>query len=110
MRAEEKLAEAFFERGLEWPSWLLVKNSRTLVITVDSWQRLGEYEVTVEDVVEYFAFKSGNILSGMRSLGSIVGDWRQIDCLAQFCHEVFKLTAIKGLKKLSRTYGLNPKY
>lgn len=109
MRAEDKVAEAFFENGLEMPSWLKVKNSKAVIVKVGGWQA-GEHEVTVEDVVRYFAFESCNLLSGVRRLGGITGDWRQIDNLAHLCHETFKITSVRELRRTARKYGLKPKY
>jgi len=109
LRAEEKVAEALFENGLEMPDWLKVKNSKTVLVKVDSWQA-GEHKVTVEDVVKYFAFESCNLFSGIRRLGGIIGDWRQIDNLANLCHEIFKITSIRELRRTARKYGLKPKY
>ena len=108
MKAEDKVAEAFFENGLEMPSWLKVKNSKTVLIKVGAWQA-GKHEVTVEDVVKYFAFESCNLLSGVRRLGGIAGDWRQIDNLANLCHEIFKITSAGELRRTARKYGLKPK-
>jgi len=108
VRAEEKVAEAFSENGLEMPGWLKVKNSKTVLVKVGGWQA-GEHKVTVEDVVKYFALESCNLLSGVRRLGGIAGDWRQIDNLAHLCHEIFKITSIRELRRTARKYGLKPK-
>ena len=110
MRAEEKAVDIFLENGWEWPKWLVVKNPRTLIVTVNDWQGTQEHEVTIEDIVEYFASEARNILSGIRKLGNITGDWRQIDELAHFCHEIFKITAMKELRSAAKKYGLKPRY
>ena len=109
MKAEDKVAGAFFENGLEMPSWIKVKNSKTVIVKVDG-RHAGEHKVTVEDVVKYFALESCNLLSGVRRLGGIAGDWRQIDNLAHLCHEIFKITSIRELRRTARKYGLEPKY
>lgn len=109
LRAEAKVKEYFFERDLDFPEWLRVKNSRTLIIRVDGWDP-GEYKVTVEDVIRYFAHDAQNILSGARWLSQIVGDWRNIDALAHFCNEIFKVTAPGILRRTARKYGLTPRF
>jgi len=109
LRAKEKVEKYFLENGIERPEWLKVKNAKTLIIKTSGWNA-GEHEVTVDDVARYFASDAQNILSGVRSLGKITGDWRNIDHLAYFCLDIFKVTAIKDLRRASRKYGLTPKF
>jgi hypothetical protein len=107
MRSETKL---FLEWG-EIPRWMSVKNRRTLIITAGSdWEGYKEHTITIEDVVEYYVSQAGNIVSGCRRLGSIVGDWRPIDNLAKTCLEVFKTINIDELRRVSKRYGLIPKF
>lgn len=109
MRAEAKVQKYFIENNLEFPEWLRVKNSRTLIIRADGLNP-GEYRVTVEDVIHYFAHDAQNILSGIRCLGELKGDWRQIDSLAHFCNEIFKITAPDELRRTARKHGLTPRF
>ena len=106
MRSETKLF-------LEWeeiPKWMSVKNRRTLIITAGSdWEGYREHTITIEDVVEYFR-EAGNLLSGCRRLGTIIGDWRNIDYLAKTCLEAFKVINIDELRRVSKRYGLIPKF
>ena len=99
--------ELVYSRLGELPPWLRIKNRGVLVVSVHG---DGKKEVTVEDVVRYYAYEASNLLSGVRCLGSICGDWRQIDYLADLCLQVFKVLAINKLRKLSREYGLEPKF
>jgi len=109
LRAQAKVEKFFFENCLDYPEWLRVKNSRTLIIRVDGLNP-GEYKVTVEDVIRYFAHDAQNIQSGIRSLGEIRGDWRQIDSLAHFCMEIFKITAREELRRTAKKHGLTPRF
>ena len=65
--------------------------------------------ITLEDVVKYFAYEAQS-MSGYRTLGSVGGDWRPIDRIAQCCSEYFKCVNIKGYRALARKYGLEPKF
>jgi hypothetical protein len=50
----------------------------------------GEEETfTREDVEEYFSHRHG--MSGMRSFGSVSGDWRMIDMIAHDAAEFFEM-------------------
>ena len=46
---------------------------------------LQEAEITIRDVVIYYARDAKDINSGCRTLARINGDWRPIDQLAQEC-------------------------
>jgi hypothetical protein len=49
-----------------------------------------EDAVGIPELAEYFATQANNIVSGMRTLGNHVGDWRPIDNIAQDLHGFFK--------------------
>jgi len=65
---------------------------------------------TISDVVEYFATQARNITSGCRVLGGLAGDWRPVDELAHYCLEYFKSVNIKELRRVSKQFGLTPKF
>lgn len=53
--------------------------------TNDNW-----HDVNFNDIVRYFSYEV-NSMSGLRTLGTISGDWRNIDELAKQCIEIFKI-------------------
>jgi hypothetical protein len=66
------------------PQWLEVIDEDTIKVRVD-----GEWEtISKEDVNTYFDTNHG--MSGYRYLGSIGGDWRPIDELAETCFLIFE--------------------
>jgi hypothetical protein len=91
---------------MELPDYIKVKSGSSLRVRMDSkW-----HTVTLKDIAYYYAHDARNISSGCRSLGSIVGDWRPIDNLAQECLYVFKQINIVGLRRACMKEGLEPKF
>jgi len=70
----------------------------------------GIVKITMDDVAKYFADEADNISSGIRTLAGIMGDWRPIDELAHMCLEWFKFVNVEGMRRVSRQYGLEPKF
>ncbi|MEM2619212.1 MAG: hypothetical protein QW356_07000 [Candidatus Hadarchaeales archaeon] len=66
--------------------WLRVAGKRTILVRTES----GWNKITPKDVEAYFQCEAGDLLSGCRRLGNIVGDWRLIDDLARFCRNLFR--------------------
>ena len=66
--------------------------------------------VRIADVAKYYAREACNITSGCRTLAGIVGDWRQIDYIAQDCLEYFKRVNIEGMRKAGRKQGIEPRF
>jgi len=93
------------------PEYLRRVTREKVVIKVDGgWEGVGEHIVTIADVAKYYAHEAGNLLSGCRKLGAIVGDWRNIDALAKECLEIFKRVNLEGMRRASRKLGLVPKF
>ncbi len=65
--------------------------------------------VTVKDVVYYYYKDARNITSGCRSLAGMVGDWRQINELAEICFEYFKQVNRSALEKEGKKYRMTLK-
>jgi len=105
-RTEEKLLDLYYG---EIPGYIVDATREKVIIRTDGWNG-GEHKITIEDVVEYYAYEAGNLLSGCRTIGGITGDWRNIDALAKECLEIFKLLNIERLRSISRKYGLIPKF
>ena len=93
------------------PEYLRRATGEKVIIRVDGgWQGVDEHIVTIADVARYYAHEAGNLLSGCRKLGRIVGDWRNIDALAKECLEIFKRVNLEGMRRASRRLGLVPKF
>jgi len=93
------------------PEYLRRVTMEKVVIKVDGgWEGVDEHIVIIADVAEYYAYEAGNLLSGFRTLGAIVGDWRNIDALAKECLEIFKRVNLEGMRRASRKLGLVPKF
>ena len=93
------------------PEYLRRATREKVIIRVDgSWQGVDEHIVTIADVARYYAHEAGNLLSGCRKLGRIVGDWRNIDALAKECLDIFKRVNLEGMRRASRRLGLVPKF
>lgn len=65
--------------------------------------------VTIKDIIEYYVSQAGS-MSGYRELGTIGGDWRMIDYIAQDVLETFKEINLKGLRAEAKRRGLEPKF
>lgn len=65
--------------------------------------------VRIDDVAVYYAREACS-MSGCRTLAGIVGDWRQIDYIAQDCLEYFKEVNIEGMRRAARKQGLTAKF
>ena len=93
------------------PEYLRRVTREKVIIRVDGgWEGVDEHIVIIADVAEYYAHEAGNLLSGCRKLGAIVGDWRNIDALAKECLEIFKCVNMEGMRRASRKLGLVPKF
>ena len=75
-----------------------------------------EYEITVQDVVQYYLTQGQDLASGIRVLGPplrgrcITGDWRLIENIASDCIEAFKVLDIAYLREMARKKGLEPRF
>ena len=83
------------------PSYLWRVIREKVIILVDG----GLQTVTIGNVAEYYAYEAGNILSGCRKLGAIVGDWRPVDRMAKECLEIFKRINLEGMRRAGRGWG-----
>ncbi len=103
----DKLGEFYQE---ELPEYILDAGKSFIKIRVSDWQGDQDLIVTVEDVIEYYRYEAGNIISGCRVLAGYAGDWRAVDKLAKECLGWFKLLNIEELRQEGRKYGLIPKF
>jgi len=93
------------------PEYLRRATREKVIIRVDGgWQGVDEHIVTIADVARYYAHEAGNLLSGCRKLGAIVGDWRPVDRLAEECLAIFKCVNLEGMRRESRRLGLVPRF
>ena len=95
----------------EVPEYFKKITREKIVIRAGSdWEGYKDHTITIEDVVAYYATQAGNLLSGCRQLGTIVGDWRNIDYLAKECLQIFKHLNREKLRRISKSWGLTPKF
>ena len=107
--ALKKLLDEFY--GNEIPGYILDAGKTFLKIRTDEVDAiLQEAEITIRDVVIYYARDAKDINSGCRTLARITGDWRPIDQLAQECLEWFKFVNPDGLRREGLKLGLKPKF
>lgn len=66
------------------PQWLEVVDEDTIKVRVN-----GKWGIVSKEDVETY-FNTGHGMSGYRYLGSIGGDWRPIDELAETCYLIFE--------------------
>ena len=91
------MAEVELSEGLEV---FLFENRYINIIDKDTLSIRANDEkqrVTIPDILRYYRIETRS-MSGMRSLGSISGDWRPIDALAGTVLEIFKEINPVGLK------------
>lgn len=95
----------------ELPDAILSVTQEKIILRCDEgWRGVNVHAITLEDVAEYYATQANNLSSGCRTLGSIVGDWRPINYLANMCLETFKVVNLPGLRMVSQKWGLIPKF
>ncbi len=81
-----------------------------LVILVSDYRGSEEHKITIDDVVKYYATQATNIISGCRTIGTVSGDWRNVDYLAKECLEIFKVINMEALRRISKKWGLTPRF
>jgi len=110
----QELWQALNQLYHEYPDYIKYSQStrKKLIVTVQDLvsDESKIHEVTPTDIAKYYITQANNIVSGMRQLSSIIGDWRPIDHLAKECLEIFKLTCPNVLRKEAKTLGLTPKF
>lgn len=81
-----------------------------LVVLVNDYGGSEEHKITIDDVTEYYATQATNIISGCRKIGTVSGDWRNINYLAQECLEIFKAMNMEALRRISKKWELTPRF
>lgn len=69
----------------------------------------GNIAITPKDVINYYAFEAQNLSSGIRTLGTINGDWRNIDELAKTCLSIYKVVKRKDLVREAHKHNMELK-
>lgn len=96
--------DKLFENQL--PEYFEIINENKIKITTEDWSGSSKHVVTFKDVIDYLSKRHG--FSGMRFLGDVSGDWRQIDDLANQCIKIFEILNPKRFFKSSeRTWISN---
>ena len=81
-----------------------------VVVLVSDYRGSEEHKITIEDVVKYYATQAANITSGCRTIGTVTGDWRNIDYLAKESLKIFKVINMETLRRISKKWGLTPRF
>ena len=87
------------------------KTGKTFVVINggSEWEGCRPHKVTIKELIRYYYKDARNITSGIRTLGTIVGDWRPIDNLASEILAYFKETNRPALEREGRKYGMELK-
>lgn len=88
----------------------IISRDKIAIPVVDCKEEKQILELTPEDVAHYYAYWANNISSGIRVLGKFASDWRYVDNIARTALEIFKVLDIKKMRKVSREFGLIPKF
>ncbi len=94
----------------EVPEYFKRISKKYIVVLVNDYGGFEEHRITIEDVVKYYATQATNITSGCRTISTVRGDWRNIDYLAKECLEIFKCLNMETLRRISKRWGLIPKF
>lgn len=91
-------------------TFIKIINRDKIVIPINDWDGEHALALTPEDVARYYAYWANNISSGIRVLGTWASDWRTVDNVAHTALQIFKVLDIKKLRKISKEFGLIPKF
>ncbi len=92
----------------EAPSYVVKAGKSFIIIRVSDWQGQRDLKITLSDLVEYYRSPTNNEASGSRTLAGHIGDWRQIDSLAQEVSRWFQQVNLVALRREARKAGLEP--
>ena len=103
--SKEEIEELENKVNGDLPEYIKILTPTLVKVRAGSdWEGYEWHTLTIQDVAKYIRYESGN-LSGIRTLGSIIGDWRPIDNLAQIIwNGIFtKLNSEKVCRKVLET-------
>src|SRR3972149_11517167 len=105
----EKLTKTFSmnRENLEEYLWEMGISFRSYTVYVNTGKK--RQRVSVDDIVRYYAFEAQNLSSGIRTLGTINGDWQRIDNLAKICLLIYKVLKRDELQKMAHKFGMELK-
>jgi len=66
--------------------------------------------ITPDNLAEFYATQANNLVSGMRTLAGLTGDWRPVSQLADLALAWFKRVNIEGMRRAARRAGLRPRF
>jgi hypothetical protein len=66
--------------------------------------------ITPANLADFYATQAGNLLSGMRTLAGLAGDWRPISNLADLALSWFKRVNTEGMRRAARKVGLTAQF
>ena len=102
----EKLEKAFHNSEIEEELKSMGITLRGYTIHVKVQGEKEVYKISPEDVISYYAYQAGNISSGCRTLGGIIGDWRPVNELAKTCLQIYKVIKKDELKTIAHKFNM----
>ncbi len=89
----------------------VLRAGRTFVVIrcSDVFEQEQTLRVTLDDLARFYRWQAGNY-SGIRTLGSLSGDWRPVSELARACLDYFKTVNVVGMRRAARKIGLIPRF
>jgi len=85
----EQIEKLELEINGEIPEYIKILSYQVIKVRVGSdWEGYKWHAITFDDVVKYLKYESSS-LSGVRRLGTILGDWRNIDVLGSNLWDIF---------------------
>jgi hypothetical protein len=86
-----------------------VRNAGRTYITIKTEDRNSPLKITINDVIRYYREEAGS-MSGCRSIAGLIGDWRNIDRLADECLGYFKMVNVDMLRREGKRVGMLAKF
>ena len=96
---KEKIEQLELEVNGDLPEYIKILSPKVIKVRCSNWESSEWYVFTPEDIKRYYQGEV-NSLSGLRTLGSLSGDWRPINNLAENLKELFIELGSLKLKKV----------
>ncbi len=88
------------------PDYITHQDENSITIDVSKWQGKQETAITLQDLVEYFAYEANDDSKQLKNLAGIYGDWQNINKLAEEVLEYFKQNNREELNRKAQEYGI----
>jgi len=90
------------------PNYIVSNDRNNLEIDVNLYQGKQIANITIENVIEYYATQANNTDSQTRELAGIVGHWQNIDNIAREALDYFRAVNMDEVKKEANKRKLAP--